>query len=393
MSDAAPGPGFDPTLCDLCGSPDSAPLVGPATSRAMRSDRVVVERPLRKLACRRCGLVRGGEAIASGSLDAYYAEQYRQAPGPEHEFYTPQGPVARSRVFADWLQEAAPEAWSGARSVLEIGAGAGHLLRELAGRLPSTRFEGLEPGQAAAALARQAGLTVARTAEPAGGARDLVYSIAVIEHTASPTAFLEQARSRLPDGGWLLLSQPTQDVPSYDVFFVDHLYHFGSAHLREYGRKCGFREERVLIGHPLMPNFSLHVWRSAAPAGAFRWTGPPFETTCAATATRIVNDMARLDRTLERLAAAQRRVAVFGLNEVYWLARAYSRLGEFPVVCGLDDRPDRPEYAALGFEVRRPETCVALGVSDVILAMNKIYYDQAERRLEALGLATHRLLS
>jgi hypothetical protein len=103
--------------------------------------------------------------------------------------------------------------------------------------------------------------------------------------------------------------------------------------------------------------------------------------------------MDRLDRTLERLAREGRRVAAFGLQEVYWLARCYSRLGEFPLALGLDDSPDRPEYARLPFPVVRPEEAPAHGIQDVALTMNRTYYAQATERLSRLGLRVHPLLS
>ena len=96
---------------------------------------------------------------------------------------------------------------------------------------------------------------------------------------------------------------------------------------------------------------------------------------------------------IEGLAAQDRKVAIFGLNEVYWLARAYSMLNTFPVRCGLDDSPDKPEYAQLEFPVIRPEEASAFEIQDVILAMNKVYYGQATRRLQTLGLEAHPILS
>jgi hypothetical protein len=40
-----------------------------------------------------------------------------------------------------------------------------------------------------------------------------------------------------------------------------------------------------------------------------------------------------------------------------------------------------------------PEEGPALGVQDVFLTMNRIYYDQARRRLERLGVCVHPVLS
>ena len=389
---------FDPSRCDLCGSTDDEVLVHVPTGRAMRSDLGSVAVSLEKRACLRCGLVRSGGTRGDLGLDTYYEEEYTVGLQQEHRFYSAQGPVPRSAVFADWFLEAAPEAaWRRGQRILEIGAGSGRLLGELARRFPESEFVGFEPHRAAAARARANGLAVHDSWSQVGTAYDLAYSVAVVEHVASPTAFLGDIATRLRPEAKLLLSQPIQDVPSYDVFFVDHLHHFGSAHLRAYARKCGFEEERVTIGHPLMPNFSLHLWRreDTPPVGAeaeSAWRGPRASTTCAETAHRVLRDMARVDALLVRFLREGRRVAVFGLREVYWLARCYSTVGDFPFVCGLDDEPDRPEYAALEFPVLRPEDCPAKGVQDVILAMNALYYPAVRERLGRLGVAAHPVL-
>jgi 2-polyprenyl-3-methyl-5-hydroxy-6-metoxy-1,4-benzoquinol methylase len=386
---------FDPDVCDLCGSPDYEVLVAVDRPRAMRSDREVVPRRLRKRACRRCGLVRSGDAAPPASLASYYGDTYTLAAHGEHHFYTAQGPVSRSAALADWLVSlAGPGGWSGGARCLEVGAGAGLLMRELAGRFPSAAFEGLEPGRDAVRLARAAGLAVREgwLSDAPSPAYDIAYSVAVVEHVPSPTEFLCRIRGSLRPGGRLLLIQPVQDVPSYDVLFVDHLHHFGAGHLREYARKCGFREEAAAVGHPLMPNFSAHAWRVVGGSDGFGWSGPPVPLAAGAAARSVLADLERLDARLGVLRAQGRRVAVFGLGEVYWLARAYSTLDEFPVVCGFDDRPDRREYERLGFPVVRPEDGPRLGVQDVIVAMNRLYYPMALARLARLGLAAHPVL-
>ena len=375
--------------CDLCGALAHELLIEVPTGRSMRSDRAILPRDLVKHACTRCGLVSGDAQIAEG----LYAESYTVGLQPEHMFYGANGPIARSAVMADWLTPSIP---ARAQDIFEIGAGSGNLLAELARRLPDRKLAGTEPNHLAAARAQQRGLTVSAAALEATPARyDLAYAIAVIEHVPSPTTFLRAIRAMLRDEGTLLLCQPTQDVPSTDVFFADHLHHFGTEHLRQYAHKCGFREQQALVGHPLMPNFSLHVWQACAPPDDFSWIGPPAMTTCRATAAAVVADMQRLDALLARLAHERRRVAVFGLGEVYWLARSYSKLGDFPVVVGLDDDPNRPGLATLGFPVAVPEQCALLGVQDVILTMSSMYHAQATKRLHGLGLgiAVHELLS
>ena len=109
---------------------------------------------------------------------------------------------------------------------------------------------------------------------------------------------MTELRKRLRPGGLLYLCQPTQDVPSYDVFFVDHLHHFGTDHLRAYAGRCGFRELGFVVGHGWMPNFSLHLWQAAEPDGDFAWHGPPGSTACAGRGRACVADLAGSTGTL-----------------------------------------------------------------------------------------------
>lgn len=388
---------YDPTVCDLCGSKDSSVLLNLKTGRAMRSDRRIVHSDLEKYLCRRCGLVRSGKALDNRSLEDYYSDEYRLSePAEDYFFHTPQGPISRSSAFCDWIvSTAGTPVWQKAKRCLEVGAGSGLLMREFIRRFPEKNFEGVELNKAAVNLAREKGLAV-HQGEPGdleAMRYDIIYSVAVIEHVPSPTRFIKDLRRLLSPGGRLFLCQPTQDVPSYDVFFIDHLHHFGSEHLRQYARKGGFCECEVSVGHRWMPNFSLHHWRAIASDDEFDWAGRPAYTTCSATGRSVIYDMEHLDALLAHLAERGRRVAVFGLNEVYSLACAYSMLGDFPVVCGLDDDPKKGEYAALGFPVLVPEDCPRLGVQDVILTMNKVYYEFAGQRLEKLGLKAHLVLS
>jgi 2-polyprenyl-3-methyl-5-hydroxy-6-metoxy-1,4-benzoquinol methylase len=389
-------PGYDPVICDLCGSLAASSLLHLTTGRAMRSDRQLVAADLSKLHCTACGLVRSGAHLADQQLQSYYVHDYELSTRTvEHQFYTPQGAVPRSAVLCDWLVSAmGSQRWRQARHCLEIGAGSGDLLHALALRFPNTAFEGVELSAAAAALAQRRGYDVRQGDLEAAllSFYDIIYTVAVLEHVTSPTRFLQAIQQRLRPGGWLFLCQPTQDTPSYDLFFSDHIYHFGSEHLRQYARKTGFREQGMVVGHELMPNFSLHLWQKADPAPDWAWLGAPGYTTCCATAAQVLADMARLDMTLSMLGAQGRPVAVFGLNEVYWLTKAYSSLGDFPIACGLDDRPSNPEYAHFPFPVVVPEECQHFGVRDVLLTMNRLYYHQASERLAGLGLHAYPVL-
>lgn len=386
---------YDPSICDLCGSRASEPIVDWRRRRSLRSDCEIVDVLLRKLECSRCGLVRSGTPFTESELGALYGGSYRLGMQPEHLFYTTNGPVPRSRLICEWMVEHVGEPrLESARRCLEVGCGSGRLLAELAARFPHLELDGVEPGggrvpEAAAAFRVHRG----DVAQAPPGPYDGVYSVAVLEHVASPTEFLEEIRSRLADGGWFCLIQPTAEVPSYEVLFVDHLTHFGARHLRAYARKTGFREVAAVVGHPWMPNFSLHVWKADVDRANFTWEIPPARTRCRRAAEQVAADIAELDRLLAELHASGRRVALFGTNEVYWLARAYSSLEDWPVAYALNDAPEHQDPARIGLEVIKPEEAVAAGIDDVVLMMNTVYYAQTRDRLARLGLVAHPFLT
>lgn len=387
---------FRADACDLCGARGAESLLHLVTKRALRSDRAILDSDLTKLQCDRCGLVRCGTTLTPERLSDFYRDQYTLSIQPEHIFYASTGPVSRSQAICDWIvTETGDDPWLRASRVLEVGAGSGALLAQFRERFPDSAFEGFELSQQAVAVARGRGLEMHSDALDVlpRATYDLVYAVGVIEHVPSPKAFLDDLWTRLRPGGQLILCQPTQDTPSYDVFFVDHLHHFGTAHLRGYAHQCGFDELTASVGHPLMPNFSTHVWRKTSRPAQYDWTGEPASTTCQSTISRVSSDLARLDASLSELRTAGRKVAVFGLNEVYWLARAYSELGSCEIVCGLDDRPDNPAHRQLEFPVVVPEESVRLGVDHVLLLMNKIYYERASARMRDLGLSVSSFLS
>lgn len=386
---------YAPDTCDLCGSRDFQTIVGISKPRAMLSDRRIVDKSLSKVECANCGLVRSGVEINPDELREYYQNEYGVSNDPDHVFYTKDGPMSRSIVVCDWLLSVMGAwRWKGKKRCIEIGAGSGLLLQEFMNRFPDTEFFGLEPNTKAVGVARKTGRNVRGAVEDFDDATqfDIAYSIATIEHVSSPTMFLKDIREYLKPGGLLYLVQPTQDVSSTDVFYVDHLHHFGSQHMRWYAGKCGFREIGFVNGHELMPNFSLHLWsKDLDQTKRQHWYRS--QTMCSQSANKILSDMGRLDELLERLKAKRRRVAVFGLQEVFCLARSYSSLDTFEIVCGLDDDPKKPEYASFDFPVLRPEECGSLDVHDVILAMNPIYYAHARERMQRLGVGVHEMLS
>jgi SAM-dependent methyltransferase len=380
------------STCDLCGAAGYDSLIDLQRASSLRSDGVVVDRRLEKIACRSCGLVRSGSMPDAESADAEYRADYGTS-RDEHTFYTARGPVTRSAAIADWMTAYIPAGlWHTARPGLEVGAGAGLLIRELQRRHAGKTLGGVEPNAAAADAGRRAGVNIRPSLQDVASGADLAWTVAVIEHVTSPTSFLRAIRGVLDPGACLILLQPTADVASYDVLFVDHLHHFSGPHLRSYAEKTGFEETAAVIGHPLMPNFSLHVWRAVSAPSRWSWNGRPAPSHAKAAALQTRAAMRRLDDRLACLSRDGRRVGAFGVREVYELARAYSDIAAFPIVCGLDDDPQRVAGRGLPFPVVRPEEARALGVTDVVLTMNAVHYGVARERCRSLGLTCHAVL-
>lgn len=371
--------------CDLCGTTGGEALQFPS-SRSMLSDRRIVPGPLRKLECPSCGLVRGLPAAPTST--SFYETDYR-LDGGDHVFHTAAGPRRRSALMADWVAKLAARAGLAMPHlrIFEIGASRGFLLRELADRWPSATLEGLELNAAAAAAARAQQLMVTSTPadEREAGQYDLVIAVAVLEHVPSPTRFLEDIHRLLKPQGHAVLIQPTQNVPSYDVLFVDHLHHFGTEHVRAYARKCGFATVIDDVGFELMPNFSAHLLRAGEPRGA-AWLGGPSVTCARATLEGAIRDLGRMAESAAALKAAGRPFGVFGLHEAFAVARTYSSIDDSGIAVGLADDAGHADYRGLGFPVMTPEACAGTGVDDIFLTMNKVHYPFASSRLAGLGL-------
>src|SRR5215831_7494494 len=113
--------------CPACGGMRSVlPLPGP---RSMLSDGRMLDRPLAKDDCSRCGLLGHRHTPDAAEIAGYFREGYTlyaHAPGRPEE-------RARQEAYAEWI--AAQIRPRGAVRLLEIGCGNGSLLLALKQRL------------------------------------------------------------------------------------------------------------------------------------------------------------------------------------------------------------------------------------------------------------------
>ena len=158
--------------------------------------------------------------------------------------------TARDRYYLSLLMDGAPPG-----RLLEIGSGTGTLLLE-AERL-GWRALGIEPGVAAAEMARRRGARIAQGWFPADLPADerefdAVCLLDVLEHFADPVRFLGQLGAHLAPGGRLFVQVPNWDSPlirlqgaAGSTVCPGHWSYFTPATLTAVAARAGFRVLRM----------------------------------------------------------------------------------------------------------------------------------------------------
>jgi SAM-dependent methyltransferase len=169
----------------------------------------------------------------------------------------------------------------GAARVLDVGCGDGRFLDVM--RLafgPRLETHGIDMDDEAVAFARANGHRVATgTIESAAypdASFDLVYVSHVIEHLASPRAFLGTCRRLLKPGGAVHIETPNLDCAEARLFrrrywggyhFPRHWHLFTPASLSRLAAACGLEVRRISYGlSPVFWNWTVHHVLAARPA-------------------------------------------------------------------------------------------------------------------------------
>ena len=200
--------------CCLCGSGETLLLA--------RHDRRL--KRLTSVVCAGCGLIRVDPMPTEAELAEYYRTRYRadyqlvSGKPPRRHLVRTRAEAARR---ADLL--ALPR---GAR-VLDFGCGSGEFLAEGLGR--GWAMEGVEPGEAYAAHAREDGALVHSSLGTVQGRFDAITSHHVFEHLRDPLAMLRALSALLAQGGVLYLSVPHMGPapkPAFERLHFAHVHGF-----------------------------------------------------------------------------------------------------------------------------------------------------------------------
>lgn len=228
------------TPCDLCGSPDPAPVL-----ESPRLDGPLVR-------CRNCGFFYVGERrsnLAFGSDNAVATtERIRDA---NRDFRNLE--LDEERRLADLNAKARLELirqYCPSGRLLEVGCARGDFLR--VAREYFT-VSGVEPnGELAKDALAVAPIYQGLIETFPDSNYDVAASFHVIEHTDSPRRFLEAIASRVRPGGWVVLETPNIDSVPFRVlkrrwrqFIPEHYYFFDQKTMSRLLEDAGLKVERI----------------------------------------------------------------------------------------------------------------------------------------------------
>jgi SAM-dependent methyltransferase len=321
-------------ICPGCGRSDAVGLPIPAAERSMLSDGRVIARPLDKLWCRGCGLIRHRQPPTPAEISAIYSGAYGLPA------LTGSGEQFRGRAYASAILEALGETTNGLR-LLDVGCGSGAMLRALLERdeASSFRLTGIDPALPAALALVSERLTLKRgfpDSDLAGhdlaghdlvgldlvglGPFDVVISINTIEHTPDPAKFLSTLETLMTPGGMAIVICPTTEFANDELLFFDHFWSISGRAMAGFAASAGLH----LIGHAGLasPLAGFQLFRFMRSTSAEAAAGIE---NASADAIAYLTAWKELDASLEQLLLkADKPAQAFGAGQMAALLRAYA---------------------------------------------------------------------
>lgn len=226
--------------CHICGSRNWKHLPDPLEYRSVTTSGKLVNEPLGKSFCIRCGLVQRIRPGFLGMVRPYYEEDYASyydRPGTE-EFHK-----KRYRQLVDWMCACLPNEFNFS-SVLDVGCGQGWAMDAMKSLFGGIDIIGIEPSKHNSAIAKSRGNRVlCGKIEDLNisDKYDLIYSNNVIQHVNDARFFMQNVTKLLSENGVVIFTCPDGSKPNIELFFCDHNYSFLPDHLIDLGKEFGFR--------------------------------------------------------------------------------------------------------------------------------------------------------
>lgn len=227
--------------CLVCENTHWLALPPSHPTRSVRSDGMILNRPMAKAQCSACGLVQAMQVPNAAVLNTLYRDEYDiYNKRPASEQFVLGRYTALAQAITASVSPMQP------KRVLEVGCGNGSALAAIKKVWKDSICQGLEPVTSAVEMAREHGLDVVQgmigqemPEEIASELYDVIYSIHVIEHTEDPVAFLSALKKMLAPNGRLIITCPNARIPNLEIMRTDHNYSMTPYHLSVVARKAG----------------------------------------------------------------------------------------------------------------------------------------------------------
>ncbi|WP_417432236.1 class I SAM-dependent methyltransferase [Kiloniella sp.] len=379
------GVSFDPSCCDLCDSAE-AQVVVDWRAPSIMSDGHVIEADLRRVQCSCCGLIRNASHFSAEDCTSYYKNDYslgKKAKEEEPILFSRGGAFKRSKIIGEWISEALVDfSVTQGCKVLEVGCGEGALMSELKESWRVVDFHGIDLSESAVSIAIDKGLAVeCYDIDAQSGVFDLIYSVAVIEHTPSPSSFLQSMSERLKQNGRIVVIAPCQDHGNRDFLFWDHLYLFHSDHIICFAEKAGLKLSYCDTTHPMLSGFAMLVFEKEEQPDKGPVVYIPQDITVSVNWWRSC--FFELDIWLKKCQNC--KLFVYGVGEAYEIISGYSSLKKSQIYCGFDDNPKRASFVA-DFSVYQPDLGIVSSVDAGALLITFNPNDDLLFEVEKLGI-------
>jgi SAM-dependent methyltransferase len=263
---------LEPVPCALCGASEVDLVVTGVDQEHDLSGTFDVVR------CRSCGHAYLNPRPTPASVPGLYPDDY----GSFSASHGGSAATRAKRVYAHVVQFGELPRRSSGR-LLEVGCGTGVNLAEHRGR--GWDVAGIEPSEAAASRAREAGLDVTVGTDEAvdrldEASVDELHALMVVEHVPDPIATLRRFRRVVRPGGRVVLSVPNFDARSRKRFGRDwyalqvprHFHHFDRSSIERALTAAGWEVERVWY-QPTLADTTKSIalrWRGRAVAPVAR---------------------------------------------------------------------------------------------------------------------------
>ena len=283
----------------------------------MTSDRQIIKSHIKKIECNKCGLVRTGCQPNINKLRKEYQKNYEYNSSSQGDmmYFSQTGLQDRSSHTLNRILELLSSVdLKSIKTIVEIGCGEGNLIEKLQEKFPTKKIIGFEINEQAIKIGRRKGLDIRSLTKPSEIKADLLISYTVIEHTTSPKNFLKSITRMLNPNGLLILGTPHQDNLSYDIFFVDHLFHFSIKHLQDLARFSNLILLKKTLGSWPISSIVLCL---------FRLSNKHLKPIIRKRKTKVKQSFIYYNNIFKKInlflssVKKNKKLAIFGLGEVY----------------------------------------------------------------------------